>query len=133
MPQSHEAPRANGSSVDLRRIEASWGLPAPGEFRLEVHDDRQTVRVALFGEADLAAVEEIDQRLLGVRHGGVRHAVLDLRRLTFVDSSALRLILVWAAEYERDEISFTILPGPPAVHRVFEIAGVLERLPFIAA
>ncbi|HEX6712188.1 MAG TPA: STAS domain-containing protein [Thermoleophilaceae bacterium] len=91
------------------------------------------MRVALFGEADLVAVEEINQRLLAVQHGGVRHVVLDLRRLTFVDSSALRLILVWDAEYERDEISFTILPGPPAVHRVFEIAGVLERLPFIAA
>ncbi|MGZ4232877.1 MAG: STAS domain-containing protein [Solirubrobacteraceae bacterium] len=83
--------------------------------------------------ADIAAVQEINERLLALRAGGVRHVVLGLRRLTFMDSSALRLMLVWDAECYRDGISFTITPGPPAVQRVFEISGVLDRLPFSSA
>jgi anti-anti-sigma factor len=134
MPQSHHAQRANGSSVDLRHVEAPRALLAPDEFRLEAHGDGATVRVALFGVADLAAADEIDRQLLAMqRRGGVRHVLLDLRRLTFVDSSALRLILVWGAEFHRDDISYTIVPGPPAVRRVFDAAGVLDRLTFLSA
>jgi hypothetical protein len=30
----------------------------------------------------------------------------------------------------RDGFSFTVLPGAPSVQRLFEIAGVLELVPF---
>jgi anti-anti-sigma factor len=133
MAQSNDAERADSSLLDLRRIEASFGCLAAERFHVETHVVRDTLHVGLLGEADIAAVEAIDERLLAFRGGGVRHLVVDLRRLTSIDSSALRLILVWDAECFRDGISFTIMPGPPAVQRVFEISGVLDRLTFSTA
>ena len=99
-------------------------------FRVEVHPQRADVRVVPVGEADLATVGQIDDRLRELRQAGFRRFVLDLRQLTFFDSSALRLVLSWNATARRDAISFTVIQGPPAVHRVLELAGVLDALTF---
>jgi len=58
--------------------------------------------------------------------------VLDLRQLTFMDSSGLRMILEWDGRARRDGISFAVSPAPAAVQRMFEVAGVLDQLPFEA-
>jgi len=99
-------------------------------FRVEVHPERADVRVVPVGEADLATVGQIDDRLRELRQAGFRRVVLDLRQLTFFDCSALRLVLWWNATARRDGISFTVIQGPPAVQRVLELAGVLDALTF---
>ena len=58
--------------------------------------------------------------------------MLDLRRLTFIDSTGMRLVLTWHARARRDGISFAVIPGPGVVQRLFEVAGVLDQLPFEA-
>ena len=56
---------------------------------------------------------------------------LDLGGLVFVDTSGLRLILETAEAAGRGGTSFVVLPGGPAVKRLFEVAGVagLDPLP----
>lgn len=34
----------------------------------------------------------------------------------------------WDARARRDGMSLAVIPGPPVVQRVFEIAGVMDRL-----
>jgi anti-sigma B factor antagonist len=101
-------------------------------FRVEVHPEHDTVRLAPVGELDIATVDEIGDRLRELCEHGFRRFLLDLRRLTFMDSSGLRLILDWDGRARRDGISFAVIPGPAVVQRVFEVAGVLDRLPFQA-
>jgi anti-anti-sigma factor len=58
--------------------------------------------------------------------------VLDLRQLSFMDSSGLRLILAWDAHARRDGHDFGLVRGDDSVHRVFELTRVAERLTFVA-
>ena len=104
--------------------------PGPEPFRVEVHPERDSVRVVPIGEVDIATVGEIDARLRELNQAGFRHVVLDLRRLTFIDSTGVRLVLTWHAAARQNGIDFTVLEGPPAVQRVFALAGVLDHLPF---
>jgi anti-sigma B factor antagonist len=100
--------------------------------RVEVHPERDSVRVVPVGELDIATVGEIDARLRELNQAGCRHLVLDLRQLTFMDSSGLRMILEWDGRARGDGISFAVSPAPAAVQRMFEVAGVLDQLPFEA-
>jgi anti-anti-sigma factor len=55
---------------------------------------------------------------------------LDLRHLTFIDSTGLHLIL-FAQQLCRDKgAEFALIPGPRQVQRVFELAALVDRLPF---
>jgi anti-anti-sigma factor len=75
----------------------------------------------------------VETRLDEVREAGCRAVRLDLRGLKFIDSSGLHLILRYGQEAKRDGVSLEVVPGVPAVQRVFELAGVTALLPFVAA
>jgi anti-anti-sigma factor len=108
---------------------ASQRLTEPEPFRVDVTRDGDLVRIALAGELDLANTAQVEPLL---REPGVERRLLDLRALTFMDSSGLRLILATHAAARREGWSLAIVPGPPAVQRVFAICGVENELPFVA-
>jgi anti-anti-sigma factor len=56
---------------------------------------------------------------------------LDLRGVEFMDTSGLRYVLELVDRSERDGFGVTIVPGPAAVQRVFEVSGLAPRLPFV--
>jgi anti-sigma B factor antagonist len=114
--------------------QSSSSLEADVEpFRVEVHPERDGVRVVPVGEVDVATVGEFDDRLGELhRKNELRRLVLDLRQLTFMDSSGLRLILDWDDRTRRAGTSFAVIPGPSAVQRLFEVTGLLDQLPFEA-
>src|SRR5215207_7097952 len=98
------------------------------EFRIEVSGaDRGSV-VAPRGELDMATEGEL--RAVLEREAALGAVTLDLSGLRFLDTSGLRLILETAEAARRDGFTFTVLPGIPAVQRLFEIAGVTELVPF---
>ena len=99
-------------------------------FRIEVHRERARVREVPLGEVDIATVGQIDERLRELQRTGHKRFVLDLRQLRYMDSSGLRLVLAWDAAARQNGISFMVIEGPPAVQRVFQLAGVLDQLPF---
>lgn len=62
-------------------------------FRIEEQFERDgAVRLELIGELDVAVVELLASRLRELRKGGYR-VLLDLSRLTFLDSSGIQEIL----------------------------------------
>jgi len=101
-------------------------------FRIDVHPEGETVRVAPVGELDLVTVAQLCERLAELREPECRSVVLDLRGVTFMDASALHLIVSHDAYARESGIEFAILQGPPAICRLFDITGLLERLPFRA-
>jgi anti-anti-sigma factor len=56
--------------------------------------------------------------------------VLDLRELTFLDSTGLRLILSERMAARKTGGRFELIAGPPEVQRVFELTRVLDALTF---
>jgi anti-sigma B factor antagonist len=94
------------------------------EFAVEVNGGTVVPR----GELDIATQGELRAALV---HESARGAVvLDLSRLRFIDTSGMRLILETAEAAKREGFEFTVLRGSPSVQRLFEIAGVMELVPF---
>jgi anti-sigma B factor antagonist len=100
-------------------------------FACEVSLVDDAARVRLSGELDLATAPTADARLRELVSEGARTLVLDLRGLSFIDSSGLSLFLAWARTTREAGIGYSLIPGAPSVQRVFAIAGVEALLPFV--
>lgn len=57
--------------------------------------------------------------------------VFDLSGLSFMDSTGLCFFLQCYAAGRDDDFTIALVPGPPAVQRVFELTDTAPRLPFI--
>jgi anti-anti-sigma factor len=79
------------------------------------------------GELDLATVPAVREELRLARSGAPL-LVLDLREVTFMDSSALRLLVEVQREADDDGCSFVAVRGPASVRRVIELSGLEGRV-----
>jgi anti-sigma B factor antagonist len=86
--------------------------------------------IALEGELDIAHAAEFERELIRVEGTDASSIVVDLSGLGFIDSTGVRLVLQADARSRADANRLTLLRGPRAVQRVFELIGVTERLPF---
>ena len=89
--------------------------------------------LSLSGELDMAVVGQVDQALLPVEARRPPVLLLDLRDLTFMDSSGLRLVLEADLRARRDGRRLVVVRGPDPVHRVFTVTALDKRLEFVAA
>jgi anti-sigma B factor antagonist len=100
-------------------------------FRIEVTPDDDRVRLAPVGDLDLATVEPLWNEIDRVRERGFEKLVLDLRRLTFLDSSGLRLLVRAQEETHKDGAEFALVDGVPEVCRVLDITGLRDHFEFV--
>lgn len=91
-----------------------------------MHPTEGGVVIGLSGELDLSVEHEVQGAIDGVDRND--RIVIDLRKLSFMDSTGLRLILRADSMCRERDRPLRLLPGPPAVQRVFELAGVEDRL-----
>jgi anti-sigma B factor antagonist len=61
---------------------------------------------------------------------GIGHVIIDLRGLTFMDSSGVDLLAALATQAKRDGWQLSLIQGAPAIRRVFALTGALSQLPF---
>lgn len=84
------------------------------------------------GELDLSGAAileaELDRLAENPEIGSV---VLDMRRLEFMDSSGLRLVVVADMKAREAGRRFCLVRGDETVHRVFEITRMSDRLDFV--
>jgi anti-anti-sigma factor len=95
-------------------------------FGIDVREGPEGTVVTPRGELDMATAGELRDALAAV-DGPL---TLDLSALHFVDTSGLRLVLEVTDQARRDGRAFAVVPGIPAVQRLFEVAGVTELVPF---
>ena len=98
------------------------------QFTVEVTSGPVGVVVTPRGELDMATEGELRAAL--VEHARAGAVTLDLSELRFLDTSGLRLILEVAEASRRDGFDFRVVPGGPGVQRLFEVAGVMDLVPF---
>jgi anti-anti-sigma factor len=99
------------------------------DVETEERDGR--VHVALRGELDLSTVGKVQDALQRVESEAPPVVVLDLSKLTFLDSTGLRC-LVTADQRARDAgRRVVIVRGPDPVQRVFSITRLEERLEMV--
>ncbi|MGZ8634473.1 MAG: STAS domain-containing protein [Solirubrobacteraceae bacterium] len=105
---------------------ANGVLPQRPEFEVTVTSQDGVCVVAISGELDLDTMAELNTALAAC--DGVATTVVDLRGLTFIDSSGVSGLLA-ATRHARDAGSRLIcVPGPASIQRIFELTGVDTEL-----
>lgn len=100
------------------------------EFKIEVARGEDAVRVRVGGELDLAAAPALDARLREAEAGDESAVVIDLTEVSFIDSTGLRVLLAAHARSQLRGDRLLITGAGEQAQRLFELAGVAERLPF---
>jgi anti-anti-sigma factor len=115
-----------------RTDDASESMLTTAQF--ELHDEVSGAghTLALSGELDMASAPTLEAALERICTDATEAVALDLSRLTFMDSTGLRVMLVARDVCERHDCEFQLIPGPAQIQRLFEVTGLLEQLPFRA-
>jgi anti-anti-sigma factor len=101
----------------------------PPDFSVAVGHSRKTVTIAPAGEVDLVTAPLIADHLEAVSSSEVRHLVLDLEGITFIDSNGVALLLGTWRRAAREGWTLTIANTPPVVSDVLSTCGLLDILP----
>lgn len=89
------------------------------------------VVLSLDGELDMANAPHLQQAIDG-EDAGTRAVVLDLQRLTFLDSTGLRVILAARERCQERGQQFAITRGSEQVQRLLSVTGVASHLRMLA-
>jgi anti-sigma B factor antagonist len=97
------------------------------ELELSQHDE--AVRLSLAGELDISSALTLEEELRRIEEETrPRLLILDLRKLKFLDSTGLRLILGAHARALKRGGKLSIVQGSDAVRRIFRLTGMAEKL-----
>jgi anti-anti-sigma factor len=99
---------------------------APLSIRSTVRAGRHTL--ALTGELDLDSANKLEEAVREVCTSGA-DLVIDLRKVTFMDSTGLRVLIVAGTLCEEKEQELRIIPGED-IQRILEMTGLDRVLPF---
>ena len=97
----------------------------------ESHKSGGMVRLALAGEFDLSNAVQVEDVLKEIEQERPPLLVLDLRELTFMDSTGLRVMVSADARARDDSRRLAVVQGPESVHRVFRITGLDDHLEMV--
>lgn len=98
-----------------------------GPLTIEVKEGDGRCVVVLRGELDIASSGQFETLLADLDVRG--DIVADLSGLEFMDSTGIRFLLRMNEQVLGAGRVLRIVPGGRAVQRVFELAGIQDRLP----
>jgi anti-anti-sigma factor len=81
--------------------------------------------VALTGELDIASAPELAARLEALNSAS-RHVIVDLSKLTFIDSSGINALVVAAKSVKAEGGEMTLVAPTPHTKRIFEIVHLSD-------
>jgi anti-sigma B factor antagonist len=97
------------------------------DFSISRSREGDAVVIAPAGEVDLVTVHEV-RSALAEAASEARRVVIDLREVTFMDSSGLRLLVEAQRQSEQDGYALAVVRGPAALDRLFDVTGLGDRL-----
>lgn len=103
--------------------------PSHFEIHSDVQDDAG--RLSLVGELDLATVPQLEDHVRALLARAVRDLVIDLSRLSFIDSSGLHLLILLNQRASAEEWTLRLIRPSRQALAVFQITGAEAHLPFV--
>jgi len=97
-------------------------------FRVDVEADERVLVLRLRGELDLATVPEVEE--LVDRNLDRRALVVDLRELSFMDSSGVRLVVELHDRHSETPVAF--IPPGDRIGRLLDMTGVRSKLTWVS-
>ncbi len=92
-------------------------------FSVSIVPYRNEVAVVPIGELDLASVEEVEQAVEELKTAGFRSIIVDLRKVDFIDSTGLRLLITLRSDSMRNGHALTLVSPGESCGRIFDITG----------
>jgi len=102
-------------------------------FAIRVVKNDRATHLHPSGELDIATTPALEQAIAAATSEPGASLVLDLRELTFMDSTGLRTLAQTNARAEPGGFSLAIVRGPRQIERVLEISGLGALLPLVDA
>ena len=100
-------------------------------FSLEAQEQNGVMLLVLRGELDIGSAGKVEEELHRIEADKPALVVLDLRKLEFMDSSGLRVIMAADARARDEGRRVAVVQGPDPVKRVFEITRLDQRLEIV--
>jgi anti-sigma B factor antagonist len=98
-------------------------------FSIAVVRAREEVRVHAIGELDLAATPKLQAQIGALLADGSEQLTIDLRRVTFIDLTGVRLLLKLAQDASDDGWRLSLIQDHGQVRRILTLTGAVDRLP----
>jgi len=99
------------------------------DFDIEMVEHDHTLILKVRGEVDLSTAPLLDEQLRLADASDVTMVLVDLDQVGFMDSTGLQVLLARVV-LNQNGTRYSVTRGSPPVRRLFEIAGVIDRLPF---
>jgi anti-anti-sigma factor len=103
------------------------------QFQVEVHRNGAVAVVSVGGELDLASGPELEAELDQLTGPDVQLVVIDLRRLDFMDSTGLSILVRAHQRLASEGTEMGLVKGSQQVQRLLDLTGVAERLRLVDA
>lgn len=100
------------------------------DFAIEERHRAGRYTLAVVGELDIATAPMLEAAMTRLCEAGALEIEIDLRDAAFIDSSGLKAILRGKAQCAEHRSEFVLVPGSRRTQRFFEVAGVLDSLPW---
>jgi anti-sigma B factor antagonist len=107
-------------------------LPTQNDFNVETSAGAHATVVAVTGELDLATSPALEAELERASSGAER-VILDLRGVSFMDSTGLSLLVKAQRRAQESNRQLAVVRGGARVQRLLSLTGVAERLTLIDA
>lgn len=105
--------------------------PPVNPFAVSTDRDGDDAFVRLQGELDIATAARVETELRALEDAGVTAITLDLRGLSFMDSTGLRILVAADTRAREGGWRLTVVRGPAAVQRVLEMTGLDQHLTLV--
>jgi anti-anti-sigma factor len=88
-------------------------------------------QLRLTGELDMAGVDQLERLLATDQADGAATFVVDLRELTFIDSSGLRALIMADQRVRAAGGRLVVVRGSGRVNEVLEMTGIAKRIELV--
>lgn len=105
---------------------------APTRLECEVNERGEWTMVVLDGEVDMASAPALERVLAAQVAAGVPRVMVDLRQVTFMDSTGLTALFRASETMRSTGSTLVVVCGPGPVRRVLEVSGVGGVVPIYA-
>jgi len=101
-------------------------------FGIEIVERDDAVVVVVVGEIDIATAPALEERLTEAEAVDAANVIVDLDRVTFMDSTGLQVLVTHALSKENGN-RLRLTRGSAQVQRLFTVSGMLDHLPFVSS
>lgn len=102
-------------------------------LRVERHDRDGVPHLELVGELDLSTVDPLKLRLELVEREDPHTIVVDLRRVSFMDSMGLGILVSHRLRARQAGRRLVLIRGPRPIQDLFELTGMQSQFEWVEA